>query len=173
MRIFVTIIVWVVFIGGLTLYMNHRGSADYSANNFHEFKLPEKVYALEVTPSFVLESDPFALNIDSRKGSPALLVRLGEHIILKVDDPLTSYETYKVEPLHGLIIGENEIYIEASPPLNHISTQNALRIQIIKNGYPLAEKTIWSPPGSKVSGTFQFTLKADDHNFSEENHAHQ
>jgi hypothetical protein len=172
MRIFITVIVWVVFIGGLTLYMNHRGSADYAVVNFHEFKKVEKVYALEVTPSFVLKSDPFALNIDGRNGSPALLVRLGQHIIFEVDAPLTISETYKVEPLNGLIIGENEIYVEASPPLNQISTQNALRVRIMKNGNPVAEKTIWSSPGSKVSGTFQFTLKADDHNFSEEDHAH-
>ncbi len=168
MRIFATVIVWVVFIGGLTLYMNQRGSVDYSVDNFYEFKPVEKVYALEVTPSFVLESDPFGLNIDNRDGSPALLVRLGEQIILKVDDPSNRIESYKVEPLHGLLSGENEIYIEASPPLNLTSTYNALRVQIIENSFSLAEKTLWSAPGSKVSGTFQFTLQDEDLNLSEE-----
>jgi hypothetical protein len=172
MRIFVTVIVWVVFIGGLTLYMKHRDSVDYLKDNFHEFKMVEKLYALEVTPSFILESDPFALAIDSQDSSPVLLVRLGDHEILKVDDPLTISETFRVEPLDGLIIGENEIYVEASPLVEHFTTQNALRVRIIENGYPLAEKTIWSPPGAKVSGTFQFTLKTDDNNLSEDNHDH-
>jgi hypothetical protein len=173
MRIFVTVIVWVVFIGGLTLYMKHRDSVDYLEDNFHEFKMVEKLYTLEVTPSFILESDPFALTIDRQDSPPALLVvRLGDHEILKVDDPLTISETFTVEPLDGLVVGENEIYVEASPSVDHFTTQNALRVRIIENGYPLAEKTIWSPPGAKVSGTFQFTLKTDNNNFSGDNHDH-
>ncbi|MCU0615140.1 MAG: hypothetical protein MUD09_08700 [Desulfobacterales bacterium] len=172
MRIFVTVIVWVVFIGGLSLYMKHRGSVNYLEENTHQFKMVEKVYALEVTPSFVLESDPFSLTMDSRDSSSILLVRLGNHEILNVDDPLTGSEAFTVEPLQGLIVGENEIYVEASPPLDNFTTQNALRVRIIENGFPLAEKTIWSPPGAKVSGTFQFTLKADENNFSEEEHVH-
>jgi hypothetical protein len=172
MRILVTAIIWVVFIGGLTLYMKHRGSVDYSADNFHDFKLVEKVYALEVTPSFVLESDPFALTMERQNSSPVLMVRLGGHEILKVQGPLTTSDTFKVEIMHGLTAGKNEIYVEASPPLDHFLTQNALRVRIIENGYTLAEKTIWSPPGAKVSGTFQFTLKADESNFSEKEHAH-
>jgi hypothetical protein len=172
MRIFVAVIVWVIFIGGLTLYMNQRGSVDHLATNFYEFEQVEKAYALEVTPSFILESDPFALTIDIQNSSPALLVRLGEHELLNVGAPLTNAETFKVEPLHSLIVGQNEIYVEASPPTNHFSTHNALRVRILKNGYPIAEKTIWSPPGTKVSGTFQFTLEADDNTFPEEKHGH-
>lgn len=168
MRIFFATIVWVVFIGGLTLYMYHRDYADDLADSFQENKLVEKVYSLEVTPSFALESDPFALTMDRQKNSPVLLVRMGGHEILKVDDPLAIFETFTIKPLRGLLAGKNEIYIEANPSLNHSLTQNALRVRIIENGYPVAEKTIWSPPGAKVSGTFQFTLKSDDNNFSEE-----
>jgi hypothetical protein len=172
MRIFVTIIVWVIFIGGLTLYMKHRGSVDYSATDFYEFKQVEKVYALEVTPSFLLESDPFALTMDSQNNSPALVVQSGEHELLNVRAPLTNAETFRIEPLHNLIVGQNEIYVEATPATNHFSTYNAIRVRIIKDGYPFAEKTIWSPPGTKVSGIFQFTLEADNNNFSEEKHGH-
>jgi hypothetical protein len=172
MRIFVAVIVWVIFIGGLSLYMKHRGFADYSANDLFEFQRVEKVYALEVTPSFILESDPFALAMDIQNSSPALLIRLGEHELLNISAPLTTAETYKIEPLHSLIVGQNEIYVEATPPTNHFSTYNALRIRILKNGYPVAEQTLWSPPGTKVAGTFQFILETDDNDFSEEKHEH-
>jgi hypothetical protein len=170
MRIFAAVIIWILFIGGLTLYMKHRGSVDYSADNFHELKPAEKTYALEVTPSFVLEPDPFALTMNSQNNSPALLVRLGEHEILKVEDYINSSETFLVEPLHGLTVGKNEIYVEASPPLDPVSTQNALRIRIIENGYFLEEKTLWAPPGAKVSGTFQFNLKAEGLDLWQEEH---
>jgi hypothetical protein len=170
MRIFVAVIVWVIFIGGLSLYMKHRGFVDYSTNNLYEFQQVEQVYALEVTPSFILESDPFALAMDIHNSSPALLIRLGEHELFNIGAPLTTTETFKVEPLHNLIVGQNEIYVEATPPTNHFSTYNALRIRVLKNGYPFVEKTLWSPPGAKVAGTFQFNLETDDNDFSEEKH---
>jgi hypothetical protein len=172
MRIFVAVIVWVIFIGGLSQYMKHRDFADYSPNNLFEFQQVEKVYALEVTPSFILESDPFALMMDIQNSSPALLIRLGEHELLNISAPLTTVETFKIDPLHSLIAGQNEIYVEATPPTNHFSTYNALRIRILKNGYPFEEKTLWSPPGTKVAGTFQFTLETDNNDFSEEKHDH-
>jgi hypothetical protein len=172
MRIFVAVIVWVIFIGGLSLYMKHRDFADYSPNNLFEFQQVEQVYSLEVTPSFILESDPFALAMDIQNSSPALLIRLGEHELLNISAPLTTAESFKIEPLHSLIVGQNEIYVEATPPTNNFSTYNALRIRILKNGYPFEEKTLWSPPGTKVAGTFQFTLETDDNDFSEEKHDH-
>jgi hypothetical protein len=172
MRVLVAVIVWVFFIGGLSLYINNRDFADYSPNNLFEFQQVEQVYALEVTPSFILESDPFALTMDIQNSSPALLIRLGEHELLNISAPVTTAETFKIEPLHSLIVGQNEIYVEATPPTNHFSTYNALRIRILKNGYPFEEKTLWSPPGTKVAGTFQFTLETDDNDFSEEKHDH-
>jgi hypothetical protein len=168
MRIFATIFIWIIFIGGLTLYMKHRGSVDYSNDIFHERKPVEKVYALELTPSFNLEPDPFALSMNNSHKSIALLVRLGENEILKVDDPVAGSETFLVEPLDGLVVGKNEIYVEANPPLNNLS--NALRIRIIENGQSLAEKTIWSPPGNKVSGSFYFTLNANGYDLLQEEH---
>ena len=167
-----TVMVWLVFIGGLTLYMKHRGAGNDFEENFHEFNQLKKQYALEITPSFILQTDPFALNLESRDTPPAMLVRLGQQEILTVNDPSNFPQTFKIEPLHGLSVGKNELYIEASPPLDHNSTQNALRIRITENGYALAEETFWSPPGAKVSGTFQFTLTPDDHNLLQENHGH-
>ena len=173
MRIFLAIIVWVLFIGGLTLYMKHRGPADFSPHQMHEFKKVEKMYTLEITPSFMIESDPFALTFDSRNSSPAILVRLGEYEILKVEEPSLTADTFKVEISQNLFFGENEIYIEASPPSDQVLTQNALRVRIIENGYPVAEKTIWSPPGAKLAGTFHFTLKPEAQKYSEEKDANE
>jgi hypothetical protein len=170
MRIFAAVIIWITFLGGLTLYMKHRGSVEYSNEYFHEWKSIEKVYALEVTPSFVPEPDPFALSINNSHNSTALLVRVGEHEILKVDDSIADSETFVVEPLHGLVAGKNEIYVEASPPFSPLSTQNAVRVRIIENGHPLAEKTFWSPPGNKVSGTFEFILNANGNDLLQEEH---
>lgn len=173
MRIFLAVMVWVVFIGLLMMYMKHREHVDYAVQDLGEFNIVEKVYTLEITPSFIIKPDPFALIVDRNDVFPAMVVRLGGHEILKVENPLVGSDTFKVEISRGLVVGENEIFAEANPPADQISSQNALRLRIMESGYPVAEKTLWSPPAAKVSGTFQFTLKHNENNFFGEKNGHK
>ena len=159
MRIIATIIVWVAFIGSMAFYMKQRDVAGYASDDIIQFKKATRVYALELTPSFVPESDPFALNLDNQNTTSPLIVKLGDREIFRISAPPDTVEYYRIEPLTHLHFGKNEIFVEASPPAGDYFTSNALRIRLMENGHPLAEKTIWSPPGAKISGTFQFNLK--------------
>jgi hypothetical protein len=60
--------------------------------------------------------------------------------------------------LLGLVEGTNEIYLEASPPIEQVGKSQAVRVQILRDGQTVAEQTFWSAPGGKVADTLRFEL---------------
>jgi hypothetical protein len=118
-----------------------------------------------------LEPDPFALRTDDEAGAPALLVRLGNYEILRKTDRLEAGSIIRVEPLSGLVLGDNEIYFQASPPIEDADKHHAVRLQILLKNQIIAEKTFWSPPGGNLAGTFRFTLTPSQD--TQEDHDHR
>jgi hypothetical protein len=118
-----------------------------------------------------VEPDPFAVQLEDTDKPPALLVRLGRQEIMRKTDRLEAGTPIEVKPLTGLISGENELYLEANPPLDALDaagSSHAARVRILQNHRVVAEKTFWSDVGGKVAGTLRFSLsetneKKDDH----------
>jgi hypothetical protein len=75
-----------------------------------------------------------------------------------------------VEQLLGLVLGDNEIYFQASPPIEEADKHHAIRLQILLKNQIIAEKTFWSSSGGNLSGTFLFTLTPLQD--TKENHDH-
>jgi hypothetical protein len=140
--------------------MLHRDSAVLQPEASFHLKEAEGNYALAVTTTFTLEPDPFAVQTDTGDQSSALLVRLGRRTLLRITDRLEAGSTLRVEPLTGLVSGENEIYLEAHPPLDQFGKSHAVRVQILQDNQLIAEETFWSSPGGRVTGTFRFNLAA-------------
>ena len=158
MRIALSLIIWIVLVGGLGLYVHHRDTKAMASGPTVEIRTAKGSYTLEITTTFNIEPDPFALQTDDQGQPAALLVRMAGQEILRRTERLEAGTPLRLEPLSGLVEGTNEIYLEASPPLEQTDKSQAVRVRIISDGQPLSERTFWSLPGGKVADTWRFTL---------------
>jgi hypothetical protein len=163
LRFFLASAVWIFIVGGLATYLNQRDRAPITQSVSIETKKVEETFSLLVTTTFAVEPDPFAIQIDDTDKPPALLVRLGNRDILRKTDRLDAGTPLRVDSLPGLITGENELYLEANPPLDVSDATrngNAVRVRVLRNDQIVAEKTFWSNLGGKVVGIFRFSISA-------------
>lgn len=159
MRFAIVISVWIVFLGGLALYMNQRGEAP-EARTFEQAEA-DGVFALEITPSFDAEPDPFALNVDDSTDSAALQVRLAGDEVFRGGDSVIAGRPILVRPIEGLTLGKNEFYLEASPPMDDGGRSHAVRVRVFRDDRVFFERTFWSEPGGRVAATFVADLEAE------------
>ncbi|MGE0084767.1 MAG: hypothetical protein AB7S75_10120 [Desulfococcaceae bacterium] len=164
MRIILAIMIWIIFAGGLALYMDYRNPAPSNAENTVAdsgtafASVNQKHYILEITPAFAAEPDPFALQTDPRMLPPALLVRMGNTEILRVTEPMEAGIPRRLELINSLTPGENEIWFEAFGRLEEYRTVHALRIRVLENKNTVADQTFWSEPGGNISGVLRFVI---------------
>ncbi len=177
MRILLAALIWVLFIGGLLLHISGREKIpNATAETFTEAEAPSGQYTLEVTPGFAAAPDPFALAPEGEGDAPLLVVRMGGRELMRVEKEMAAGTPLILSPVPGLSAGENELFLSASPPLETSGKSFALRVRIlagasVDGGSPIAEKTLWSPPGGAIGGTFAFTIAADDKREAED-HVH-
>ena len=162
MRVLLAVAVWVALVGGLAGYMHRPRSQPARQPLAPRLQAAEGVYALEVTTTFAVEPDPFALDAEDGSKPPALVVRLGDREVLRKTSRLEGGAPIRVEPLDGLVTGNYELYVEAYAPAFLASKSQAVRVRVLRDGNPLAEKSFWTEGLGKVAGTFQFSLTARD-----------
>lgn len=161
MRILLSIMIWVSFIGGLWVYMNLRENPAPPVLLQVVTSLDEGNYTLVITPTFALESDPFALNIDDQT-SQNLVLRINSHPLTVDTTAFKPNQPYQIQEAPHLVEGLNEVAVQASPSVES-GKAHALRIEVFQENNPIAETTIWSRDGAIVSGTLQFTLSHEEH----------
>ena len=170
MRIVWVILIWLAVIGGLKLYMSQRRQA--APLQTLQFKKAKEHYSLHIAVTFAVEPDPFALQTEEAQSAAALLLRLKGKDILRVTDRLEAGKVIVVEPVPDLVIGRNEFYLEANPPLDQADRAHAVRIRIHRDKEPISEQTLWSTPGVRLARTFSLEIaeagQADEH--EEERH---
>jgi len=157
MRFALTALIWLVMVGGLTMYIQQRDRRLPPAIKTPATEAaPMEEYALEITPTFSPEPDPFSL-----KGDPpaSLLVRMGERELYRSWQPLPAGKTVTVHPVAGLVVGRNELYLQASPPLSEALMDHAVRIRLLQGSREVFDQTLWGLSGAKVAGTIPFTLE--------------
>lgn len=168
MRFIMVALIWLILIGGLSLYIQQRDNRIIPKAQVQiAVELDSATFALEVTPTFGAEADPFALLGEGL--SPAtLVVRLGGQEIYRSEQPLHRGERLRIEPLKGLVVGNNELFFDASPAFEESHLTHALRVRLLRGGVTQLDRTLWSEAGAKVSGTIDFTLEET----AETNHDH-
>jgi hypothetical protein len=165
MRILLSLAIWVVFAGGVALFTSRRdarGPVESYA------RAPAKgIFAVEVTASFAAEPDPFALDTGKEKAA-GLVVRVNGVEVLRATH-VTPGKALRAEPVPAVLEGKNELFVEASPPPDQLNRSHAIRIRVLRDGEPVAEKTLWSEPGTPVAAVFPLDVPAsapaekDDH----------
>lgn len=161
MRFIAVIIIWIVIIGGLSFYINLRDSQQVPTVQAKALEtVTDAHFRVEITPTFGVEADPFALAGDSGSDA-ALVVRLSGVDINTTDTPLERGETLIIDDVQGFVVGNNELFLDASPPLTESSMSHALRIKVFRSNNLELEETIWGEAGSRVTGTLHINLGHD------------
>ncbi len=166
MRFFMVLVIWIVFIGGLRLYTWQRDAAIVkTVSTAYTETVLERVYSLEITPTFSIAEDPFALQTDDTSES-LLEIRLNGKKINIPDEQMSRGTVLRIEKISGVLAGFNEIYIKASPPLTENMLDHGIRIRLLEEGAVVVDDTVWNTHGSLVSSTISFKMAS----MEEKNH---
>lgn len=167
MRFILSIGIWIVLVGGLWLFTWQRDQAVVTATQINLDRDVDQIFTLELTTTFDTEKDPFALQIDEEDSSEIELRLNGDNLALPADTVKRGIPM-RIDDVRGVILGHNDIYVKASPPVNESDLQQGVRIRILENETVISEQTLWNSGGGLVSGGFGFTY--EEH--GENNHEH-
>jgi len=158
MRFVLVAAIWVLLVGGLSLYGYQRDRhkpPPVAAQAVRE--APGEAYTLELTPGFETAADPFAL-----KGDPSdaatLVVRLADRELYLSDKPLPAGVPQSLHPVPGLVFGHNEMYLRAVPPQGE-ALDHAVRVRLMQGDRVLFDRTLVGRNGAVVAGTLPFELE--------------
>ncbi len=163
MRFILTLFIWTLFVGGLWLYTWQRDAGlPTGPTAMAAVKTIEGHFTLELTPTFSVEKDPFALMTDDAPHAAMDLHLNGENVEVHADT-LSRGKTITLENLPPLHPGFNEIYLKASPPISESGLTHGIRIRILNEMQVVIDKTVWEESGGLVSGSlpFNFTQSKD------------
>lgn len=160
-RIILTLLIWIVFPGLVVLFFRHRDAARHGTASAVRLQVAPGSYALELTPSFDAAADPFALRTADDDAPTALRVQLGGREILRMDEGIHAGTPIRIEPIPGLVLGANELHIQATPPVMDTAPRHMVHILLLRDGIPVEESFLWSEGGAPTSGAFRFDLSAD------------
>ncbi len=167
MRFTLTALAWLLMLGGLSLYIHQRDLQKPALLQAPVQKgLTAWEFTLELTATFSPEADPFALQGDDTAAAP-LVVRTATQELYRAAT-LEPGVVVQVNPVHGLLEGRNELYVQAQPPVDEAGRDHAVRVRLLQSSRVLVDQTIWGQGGASVAGTIPFTLEAH----GEEPHGH-
>lgn len=168
MRFFLVIAIWIVIVGGLTGYINKRDARrmEVQASIAPNIEAIGN-FSIELTPTFSVEKDPFALTTSDAAASSVEVRLNGTPLILDSSD-LKRGVTLRSEGVNGMLAGHNEIYVNASPPVSEDTLEHGIRVKLIQDRAVVADQTVWAEKGALVSGTVSFMYQEGE----EESHDH-
>jgi len=158
MRFILTALIWVLMLGGLSLYIYQRdrhAPVPVQAPVTHEVSSLD--FILEITPTFSPEADPFALQGDTGD-TTSLVVRTAHRELFRAEGGLERGVPVRVQPVRGLVEGRNELYLQAQPPFGEAHRDHAVRVRLLQGDRVVVDETIWGFSGASVAGTIPFTL---------------
>ena len=159
MRLLLSVLIWIFFVGGLWFYINQRDlmQSNASYNPKQMIRQADKHVTLLLTPTFSAEKDPFALTFDNQE-SQGIIVRVnGERVDTK-SLSLKSGVPVQISELNNILAGRNELYMEVSPPVQDSHIAQAIRVELSDEKRILLDETIWSKGGALLTGSFLFEI---------------
>ena len=157
MRFLLVVIIWVVIVGGLWSYIADRDTKRQQIVAATPMDLSvEGQFAIEVTPTFSTEEDPFALTTSDSIVSP-LTVKLNGMTVDSHSQEVLRGKTIRIEDVSGVLSGHNEIYVTASPPMSENTLEHGVRVKLYENSALVVDQTVWADQGALVSGTVSFS----------------
>lgn len=159
MRFFLVISIWIVIVGGLWGYVSQRDAkrALIQAPTATDLAV-EGVFSIEITPTFSTEEDPFALNTTDNPLPPIEVKLNGVGLTLDTGDVMRG-KTIRLGNVSGMLVGHNEIYINASPPMSENTLEHGVRVKLFEDKDLVVDETIWATQGALVSGSVSFNYQ--------------
>lgn len=163
MRFLLTFAIWILFIGGMYLYTSQRDATATVARESAPVpaaQQSERKITVELTPTFSIEEDPFALKTDVQ----------AQPIDIRLNGISLSIESAKISRGRTLIIRDvsitpadhNELFVKASPPVKEGNLDHGIRVRLLDGARTLADDTLWSSGGGLVAGNVSFKLNDGD-----------
>ncbi len=156
-RPIVAVAIWIVFVGGMAVYSKARHETARPVTQ--ERETAKERYALEITTTFPVEPDPFALKDTDHADSAGLIVRLNGKEVLRKTGGLVPGRAFRVEPVNGVIHGWNEFYLQAAPSLELTDRVQGVRVRVFRDQDVLLDRTLWSEPGTQIASTFAVSVE--------------
>jgi len=151
MRFLLTAVVWVVIFGLISFIFSLRG-AEKMAEQVE--KQAHIEVSFEITPTFAVEKDPFALDIGEDRG--AFEIMLDGKTILSKTEGIKDRVSFTTDT-YDLTEGKHELFIKANPSSTGIS--NAVRIKALVHGNPVSDETFWFEKDQVVNAAHIFELE--------------
>ena len=159
MRFLMVVAIWIVIVGGLWNYISHRDANRERIVATTPIDLTvEGHYALEITPTFSTEEDPFALQTSDTTTSSFEIKLNGSTLDMNAVE-LQRGESIRTENVSGVLEGHNEIYVNASPPLSENTMEHGIRVKFYQDNTLIVDRTVWADQGAIVSGTISFNQR--------------
>lgn len=156
MRFLLVVAIWIVIVGGLWSYIAQRDAKRQQIT----VRTPvdttiEGQFAIEVTPTFTVEEDPFALQTSDAESQVFELKLNGKTIDINAEE-VRRGQSIRQENVVGMLAGHNEIYVSASPPISESSLEHGIRVKVYEDATLVVDQTVWASQGALVSGTISF-----------------
>ncbi|MEW6347964.1 MAG: hypothetical protein AB1646_02800 [Thermodesulfobacteriota bacterium] len=148
--------IWIAFVGGMAVYTKARQETAPPVT--HERELAREAYSLEVTTTFAVEPDPFALKDADHADAAGLVIRLNGKEIVRKTGELQPGRPFRVAPVNGLIQGNNEFYLQAFPPLDATDRVQGVRVRVFRDAEVVLDRALWSEPGTSIASTFPLSV---------------
>ena len=166
MRPLLAIAVIIGALGSVRAYVSFVNSATGREHQQFQETAAEGRFHLDLTLTFDARSDVF--NLES-----VLLSLHGDTPLLKIEEDVPAGTVLVVDPVEGIVVGENEFYLKVatgeaesggesafSLPGDETSDESlpaedrsrAVRVRVFQDDQLVAEKTLWSEPGQAVEG---------------------
>lgn len=153
-RLALAAFIWLAILGGTTLFM--RLEAPPATATVQQAAQLAGTFTLELTTTFELAPDPFALTAD-KSGDGALTVSQNGQTVFSAEE-LPAHNPMIIESLPPLLEGLNEFLVNASPP-QEAGESYAVRLRLLRGDVPLAGETFWASGGAQVTGILQVDLE--------------
>lgn len=166
MRFLLTFLIWITFVGGLWMYTWQRDTELPK-----RVSVPEPVnmiagnYTFEITPTFSIEPDPFALQSDITRPE-SIFLRINGQRLEAPDGEIRRGRVVKITRIPELFAGWNELVVDAGPPVSEYDLDHGVRVRVLEKEDILVDNTLWAGSGARVSGTIRFKIpvkKDQDH----------
>jgi hypothetical protein len=158
MRPLFAILITAGLLGGVFAYLRFADSVRHTAVDYQAV-FAEETYSLEIRKTFEANPDPI-FELES------LSVQFKGESILVSDAIIPAEEVIKIDPLEGVEVGQNELFISFNRADENVALA-VIQVLVFRNGAEISRSVIASEEGlAEVSGSVVFSTQSadgDDH----------
>lgn len=162
LRLIAAALLSLLILGGLSLFIEKRAVESSTGVELYDAEAAAGTFSVDLTLSFSpAKSDPFAIALDPAEKKPILTVTLNGRRLLSAKEAPPAGELITIDHVEGIVVGENELLVEADPPLEEANRAHAVRVRVLRDGQPIAQETAWSEPGTRLVARFRLNVPAE------------